>query len=163
MSENDEVKELADKMGGWENLARGLHHLYTRGDKSLLDEFHNQTEKLRISREFFPVKRGAKKKRDWVWFMKVEDILSKAKNQHDKEEFIIDKNLDEICGKAVTGKRARDEANKTIRNELAKFRKEFKDASKEFDPKLDLGTTFLAGYEESPSGVEYIDDPRLYD
>lgn len=82
MSEKDAAKEDADKFGGWENYARGLHELYTSGKDKLLRDAYQRTKEEKFSSVFddgvAPTRRGAKTKRDFGWFNMVETILRGA-------------------------------------------------------------------------------------
>lgn len=165
MSKNDAAKVVADRVGGWENLARGLYELCTSGKKTILVKYYMAAEQLRISKVFFPVRKGRPAKRDWLWFWMVEGILEKGKaqNQHNQEDFIIDKNLDVIYGSVLTGRKKRDTANKTVRNALAEHRRKIRKIQAQYDPAQNPAQTFLDGYEDPPVGCEYTDDPRLHD
>lgn len=166
MSEKDAAKEDADRVGGWENLARGLHELYTTGENTSLKKNFNRTECERIARALNRVKRGAKVKRDVPWFWMVEGIINAANvgKPPQKDVDIIREHLELFYGKKLNNTTWRqDQAVKTVQNQLAKFRREEKLIRKKYDPALDPGQTFLKGYEEPPDGCEYIDDPRLHD
>jgi len=160
MSEKDAAKEKADRVGGWENLARGLHELHTTGKNTLLKEYFNRAELMRLSKLLFPITRGAKTKRDWKWFLEVEGIIQakKAQNPWDTEKSIVDKNLEHFYGKlGRPSTKYREKANKTVRNALSTIRREMKKLSSTYDPSTDLGQKFLNEYEAPPDGHEYTD------
>ena len=167
MNKKDELQLLAEKVGGWENLARGQYELFTTGSSATLKESLNLADLERLARQLAePRKRGAKIKRDMKWFFKVEEILEteKANNPWNKERDVIAKHLGIIYGvKLRNNSSARDAAVKTVQNLLSEHRKSLKHIRSNYDPSQDPSTDFLATYEEPPSGFEGVDDPRLQD
>lgn len=121
MSKKDKVKEAAELVGGWENLARGLYGMQPPGKNILLTTPFCQY----LFNPITPTRRGARTKRDPEWFFKIEGILAQHKDK--TERVIIDENLGDFSGKKISSnKESRDKAIKTIQNQLAQNRKKVK-------------------------------------
>lgn len=162
MSLKDEVKNLSKVVGGWENLARGLHDFLMTWSNAQLLKYHHQTDIKHSKKVFDQVARGRTPKYKINCF-EVEEIINSYPHKHEHENTIIEKNLDKICGRTIYGPTARDKANKTVQNNLAKHRKCYQ--------RISAANATMASYRQfvfdpnsptDPADYAADDDPRHY-
>jgi len=127
MSYKDEAAETAKMVGGWENLARGLHELVTTGGVKLLDEAFKREGSKRLSLLFCDAgKRGAPKKFDFDWYVNVSNRLEQIHSEDNppkSKKLAFEKLAEELYGEEWRGwsKTKKAQRTKTLQNQLLKF------------------------------------------